>query len=330
MLNRFRMGCNLTRKYCQDHVHQRAAPSWPVRMRRQIVRSCEKPLALSLLVAVVVGCSSTSSNTANTFPAGASKGFKVGSPYVVNGIEYQPGVDYEYNETGIASWYGPGFHGKLTANGETYDMNALTAAHTTLPMPSLVLVTNLENGRSLKLRVNDRGPFANGRIIDVSRRAAQLLGFHRQGTARVRVEILADESRVLAGEEVDGAGSERLDAWSEGPVKDADAPLVSRETLQMTSVEVEPTAMDASPSAPYAAGTARTYIQAGAFRDRSNAERVQRRLAYLGAAEVSQLHLHEMDLFRVRLGPFVSGEEAEQKLAEVISAGFAGSILVFE
>ena len=117
-----------------------------------------------------------------------SKGnYKIGKPYQIKGVWYYPKVNYQHTETGIASWYGPGFHGKKTANGEIYDQNALTAAHRTLPMPSLVQVTNLENGRSLRLTVNDRGPFAHGRVIDVSRRAAQLLGFHRQGTARVRV-----------------------------------------------------------------------------------------------------------------------------------------------
>lgn len=128
--------------------------------------------------------------------------YKVGEPYQIAGVWYYPAEDWTYDETGIASFYGgertgTNFHGLVTANGELYDMNALTAAHTTLPMPSLVRVTNLENGRSLVLRVNDRGPFVRGRIIDVSRRAAQLLGFEQQGTARVRVEILGDESRQL-------------------------------------------------------------------------------------------------------------------------------------
>ena len=100
-----------------------------------------------------------------------SKGkYKIGKPYQSKGIWYYPKVDYSYDRTGIASWYGPGFHGKKTANGEIYDQNGLTAAHKTLPMPSLVQVTNLENGRSLRLKVNDRGPFVHGRIIDVSRR----------------------------------------------------------------------------------------------------------------------------------------------------------------
>ncbi len=124
--------------------------------------------------------------------------YKVGEPYKIDGVYYYPTVDYHYSETGIASWYGPKFDGKPTANGETFDMNELSAAHRTLPMPSMVRVVNLDNGRSLALRVNDRGPFARGRIIDVSRRAAQLLGFRYRGTARVRVEMMAGESRRLA------------------------------------------------------------------------------------------------------------------------------------
>lgn len=128
--------------------------------------------------------------------------YKVGTPYQINGVWYYPAEDYGYSETGIASFYGGeakgvNFHGRYTANGELYDMNALTAAHQTLPMPSLVRVTNLENGRQLVLRINDRGPFVQGRIIDVSRRGAQLLGYELQGTARVRVDILSEESRQL-------------------------------------------------------------------------------------------------------------------------------------
>src|SRR5579872_2420485 len=126
---------------------------------------------------------------------GVGKGlYKVGKPYQVDGVWYYPKDDWSYDETGIASWYGEQFHGHYTANGEVFDLNGLTAAHHTLPMPSIVQVTNLENGRSLTLRVNDRGPFAEGRIIDVSRKAADLLGFQRNGTAKVRVRVLMAET----------------------------------------------------------------------------------------------------------------------------------------
>src|SRR5215510_5281426 len=124
--------------------------------------------------------------------------YKIGKPYQVEGVWYYPKADYRYSETGIASWYGPGFHGKRTANGEVYDENGLTAAHKTLPMPSMVRVTNLENGRSIEVRINDRGPFSAGRLIDLTRRGAQLLGFIDQGTARVRVDIMPEESQQLA------------------------------------------------------------------------------------------------------------------------------------
>src|SRR5262245_49770366 len=124
--------------------------------------------------------------------------YKVGAPYQIGGVWYYPAVDYNYDETGVASWYGEAFDQQYTANGEIFDLNQLTAAHRTLPMPSIVQVTNLEKGRSMQLRVNDRGPFIHGRILDVSRRASQLLGIETNGTARVRVTIIKDESIRVA------------------------------------------------------------------------------------------------------------------------------------
>lgn len=115
---------------------------------------------------------------------------KIGDPYVAAGQTVVPQEDPDYDQAGVASWYGEMFHGRKTANGEIYDMNALTAAHPTLPLPSYVKVTHLGNGRSLILRVNDRGPFKRNRIIDLSRRAAQLLGVKRNGTGPVRVQYL--------------------------------------------------------------------------------------------------------------------------------------------
>lgn len=112
-------------------------------------------------------------------------------PYAVDGVVYVPRAEAGYDAVGIASWYGPSFHGRQTANGEVFDMNALTAAHPTLPLGSRVRVTNLANGRSTILRINDRGPFVDRRLIDLSRRAAEILGFRRQGLASVRLEALS-------------------------------------------------------------------------------------------------------------------------------------------
>lgn len=140
-------------------------------------------LALSVLM-VLAACSSEP----------PIKGQKVGKPYMIGAKMYFPEVDTDYDETGIASWYGPGFHGKYTANGEVFNQNALTAAHPTLPMPSIVRVTNTDNGKTLLVRINDRGPFAGGRIIDLSKASAEKLGVRGKGVAHVRVKYLHEET----------------------------------------------------------------------------------------------------------------------------------------
>lgn len=116
--------------------------------------------------------------------------YKVGRPYVIHGSTYTPSAQPSYDETGVASWYGDDFDGKRTANGETYDMYALTAAHRTLPMPSYAYVTNLANNRTILVRINDRGPFKKERLIDLSLHAAKELGFERAGTQQVRVRYV--------------------------------------------------------------------------------------------------------------------------------------------
>jgi rare lipoprotein A len=116
--------------------------------------------------------------------------YRVGEPYTIGGRTYVPTEDAHYRAEGVASWYGPDFHGRETANGEIFDMNSLSAAHTTLPLPSYVRVTNLSNNRSVIVRVNDRGPYHSDRVIDVSVRAATALGFYGSGLAPVRVEYV--------------------------------------------------------------------------------------------------------------------------------------------
>ena len=116
--------------------------------------------------------------------------YRVGKPYMVAGQLYVPEENVNYRQEGLASWYGEDFHGRLTANGEVFDMSSLSAAHPTLPMPCYARVTNLSNGKSLIVRVNDRGPYHANRVMDVSSRAAELLGFKSTGVARVRVEYV--------------------------------------------------------------------------------------------------------------------------------------------
>lgn len=117
-------------------------------------------------------------------------------PYQIRGRWYYPAENPNYEEVGLASWYGPNFHGRPTATGEIFDMHGLSAAHKTLPLPGLVEVTNLDNGRTVVLRLNDRGPFVDGRIIDLSRGAAQELGLLQQGVGRVRVRYLGLAPRL--------------------------------------------------------------------------------------------------------------------------------------
>ena len=132
------------------------------------------------------------------FSSGRYRGhYKVGNPYEIAGVRYFPREYTNYKEVGAASWYGPQFHKKKTANGEIFNMNHLTAAHKTLPMPSIVRVTNLENNKSIVVRVNDRGPFKDNRIIDLSKQAAYELGFLNQGTTNVKVELLVRDTQTL-------------------------------------------------------------------------------------------------------------------------------------
>src|SRR5216684_8421 len=176
--------------------------------------------ALVVLALVLAACSGTrhAPGTASASRDTRSSGlYKVGNPYQIDGAWYYPAEDWNYNETGIASWYGEAFHGRDTANGEAFDLNAVTAAHRTLPLPSIVEVTNLDNGRSIQVRVNDRGPFARGRIIDLSRRSAQLLGFEAQGTAKVRVKILVPESIQAASLARHNGGEDKAIAAIDAP-----------------------------------------------------------------------------------------------------------------
>jgi rare lipoprotein A len=123
--------------------------------------------------------------------------YKVGQPYSINGRTYHPAENRNYRAEGIASWYGADFHGRRTANGEVYDMHGISAAHPTMPMPSYARVTNLENGKSIIVRVNDRGPHSRNRVVDLSTGSAKALGFYGRGLARVRVEYVGPAS--LAG-----------------------------------------------------------------------------------------------------------------------------------
>ena len=283
--------------------------------------------------------------------------YKIGDPYQIQGIWYYPAEDYTYDETGIASWYGTKFHGRRTANGGVYDMNALTAAHRTLPMPSFIRVTNLENGRSLIVKVNDRGPYARGRIIDMSRRSAQLLGFHDKGTSKVRVQIMADQSRAIAARmknsvqlakagtpiTVDRLPKPQVTAQTLAPPPGANA---SPGTNKPPPIEIAKNPPDRARPLPSdrpadnadepgivtvrPVQQSKIFVQAGAFGQFHNANRVRARLSSVGPVKVTSVLTKGRDLFRVRVGPLSSVAEADRVLETVHGAGYPNARIVVD
>ncbi len=269
--------------------------------------------------------------------------YKVGKPYKIANIWYYPSEDYSYVEEGVASWYGPDFHGKRTANGEIYDMNDLTAAHPTLPLPSIVRVTNLENGRSVRLRVNDRGPFKSSRIIDVSRRGAQLLGFYEAGITRVRVEIDSAESLNIKNLALSrNPGDMPVIISSPRPSVAASdlPPLPTTEIPPPTGasaavqVPVAPKAVSTAPvklplkSVPADIPRGGLFVQAGAFSEESNALRLAQQLDDFGETLVVPVEVNGTQYFRVRLGPLDDQTAADDLLAQVKSYGYSDAQVV--
>jgi len=253
-----------------------------------------------LFVAMISGCakpqashtSSSGQHAAAKVPSGNGGYYKTGSPYKVAGHWYYPLASANgYSETGVASWYGRKFHGKSTANGERYDMHAMSAAHKTLPMPTMVRVTNLENGRSVIVRVNDRGPFVKNRLIDLSYAAATALGYTDAGTARVRVEALGGSTAAIG---------RRSAAVPVAPV---------------TSV----------------AKAGGMYIQLGAFSSRNNAVRLKAQLEHdYPSVGIYAKNGGYAEIYRVRIGPFNDVKHIESNVLSLQRQGYGNAIVVIE
>lgn len=283
-------------------------------------------------------------NLSGTGDLTKSKGhYKVGSPYTIKGVRYYPRVDYAYDEKGIASWYGPNFHGKLTANGEIYDQNELTAAHKTLPLPSIVRVTNLENGKSLIVRVNDRGPYASGRIIDMSKRSAELLGFKNQGIAKVRVQVLEEESRTVAhiarsGGSTKGMENEMNSAGynprNSGNIdySKVQPKFQTLETNQGASIPGHVKNGNFYPDpilSEYPVSPQKIFVQTGAFSSREAATRHASSLDNFGRAQVFPASVNGNTIFRVRF-PSTSVTAADDLLSKLVSAGYDQAVVVVD
>ena len=393
--------------------------------------SLARPVFLLACAALVLSACAGGAPARKSGPVPVTQGkYKVGSPYKIRGNWYHPVEDWDYDQVGVASWYGHPFHGRKTANGETFNKEALTAAHPTLPLPSRVRVTNLANGKSIIVRVNDRGPFAHGRIIDMSERSAEVLGFKLQGTAKVRVEAIG-KAPVRIAKHDDGASLNARDATfalaeapqtlapapvrapvgvapaapipparSMAPVADSVAvpvspairaptyryapqspvqpapipsprvlagaaprpntagaavperPAVASQPLTAPGAEPEPLPVAAAGFAvlprrapevyrpePTAAHPAPKpprplYVQAGAFSDRDNAERLRSTLMAMGntagSVAVTPLKTDAGYLYRVRLGPMVSVDEADQARRQLAALGHTGAQIIVE
>ncbi len=286
---------------------------------------------------------------------------KVGNEYEVAGVKYKPKSNDEYDVVGIASWYGEAFHGKLTANGEVYDMNELTAASPDLPMPSFVEVTNLDNGKKVVVRVNDRGPFAGGRTIDLSKRAAELLGFQDKGTTNVRVKLLksiTDEAvkelqlanntkavdspnvvQQIKSESQPQEGVKKADVSAE----DANNNLPANENIQlaknMNQDEILSASSDqdmqsinlAEPNSVKSYVPRGVFVQIGAFNGSNNNIKQQvGNLSDVGVVSLQKVDLDGKNILRLRVGPYGSIDDAIKIKNRLVKLGYKDSRVIVE
>jgi peptidoglycan lytic transglycosylase len=291
--------------------------------------------------------------------------YQVGKPYKVADVWYTPREQPDYDQVGSASWYGEMFHGRRTANGEIYDMDRLTAAHPTLPLPVYARVTNLNNGRTIVVRINDRGPYANDRILDLSRRSAELLGFRNHGTATVRVKYLGRaplngddsyERRYLASQSWlhFAAKGKWPDLALSSLAEQDNLPAENPDNLVLPWRAVAPRAKTA-PDKPALAGWKATpkiaqpavpqttgsiprgakllapaggiLIQAGSFKSKDNAERARTVLSAIAPVDVTPVAVGGETYFRVRVGPFATAD-AKVALVKVTAAGYQGATML--
>ncbi|MEL7488203.1 MAG: septal ring lytic transglycosylase RlpA family protein [Pseudomonadota bacterium] len=294
-------------------------------------------LGLRLLAAAALSAiAACATGPRSAGPVSAKPHYKVGAPYVINGRRYTPREDPDYVAVGLASWYGDAFHGKPTANGETFDKTRISAAHKTLPLPSLVQVDNLENGRSIVVRVNDRGPFVDDRIIDMSEAAARALGFRDKGLARVRVSFVETAAldavpprraqqpvrRDRRREPVAPAESPRVALAKTATTatmggRDAMASLIDRATGE----SVRPIA--AERQADETAGVASGYwLAVGGFLDLNAAQSATFALSDIGPSRIRSTSTPDGDVHTVFFGPYSDEMTAAAWRAAAIDAGY--------
>ena len=237
---------------------------------------------------------------------------RANKPYSALGQQYTPMTGYvPYKKQGIASWYGKRFHGKKTSTGEVYDMYAMTGAHTILPIPSYAKVTNPANGRSVIVRINDRGPFKRDRLIDLSYAAAYQLRLIKQGSGLVEVETIDTSPEALRKTPADS--SIQTASVSQNTLPGNTQPSVTPLAAQ-TAIEATPTITTATNSTI----NSQFYVQAGAFKNEANGDLLQKKIQSLDLGEnVGVANVYNSGLYRVKLGPYASRSEADVSAANI-------------
>ena len=326
-----------------------------------MIRFFRNTVVLVALGLALAGCSSSGKQQAKQDPF-AGKGspyysgkgavpwgggrYHVGKPYQVAGRWFEPKEQPNYDKKGMASWYGEAFNRRKTSNGEWFDMSRLTAAHATLPLPSYVKVTNLDNGRDVIVRVNDRGPFVGTRIIDVSKRTAEVLDFKRKGKTEVRVQYIGpaplndNGSHLVAmNKELErGTPMRKMIAAADRRKGKAPAEAVQvaaakpKKKAQPKPAEYETAAYE-RPAEPEAVAepvaTEVTYfVQLGSFTDADNAARVRDQFAAVWPVQFIELSGASGPVYRVRLGPISSSDDAQTALIDAQTAGFGDAKLI--
>jgi peptidoglycan lytic transglycosylase len=279
-------------------------------------------LALALAVLLLLAaCGTTRDATWSGSGGNPQVGhYKLGQPYKIKGRWYYPEYDPGYSRVGTASWYGAGFHGMPTANGEVFDRERITAAHPTLPLPSVARVTNLENGRVVDVRVNDRGPFVGDRLIDLSQAAARKLGFEGQGLAPVRVDFVSlaeargTPPRPTVARAAPAAPRRVVVASLPAPVARATAP----------AARAIPVAAAAEPAS---CPLGERFVQVGAFADAAQMRAAMRAVDGLGSVRIEPAFAGDRAVVRVRLGPVSDAATASRLLQRVAARGYADAFL---
>ena len=274
------------------------------------------------LLALLSACGTSKDPTSGPGGQAVVGHYKVGQPYKIKGRWYRPEYDPSYSKVGTASWYGADFHGLPTANGEVFDKEQISAAHPTLPLPSIVRVTNLENGRSLDIRVNDRGPFIGDRLIDLSEAAARELGYEDKGLARVQVDFLA-----LAD---DARGTPPTPTVARSAPRPAPVLAAAPKVTVPHAREVQIAALDPPPvrRTPSACASGPQLVQIGAFGETDQVSAAMANVEGLEQVRVEPAFAGDRALARVRLGPVSDPQAAMLLLERVVAMGYTDAFMV--